>query len=51
MCNDTMNGSCALSVEELRDQGSPNLESQYSSQDLLVICRDVLITKSPCFTK
>ena len=36
-CNDAANGSCPPSVDEIRNGGSPNRETQYSSQDLLVI--------------
>ena len=31
-CFDTANGSCALSVDKVRDRGSPNRESQHTSQ-------------------
>ena len=29
-------GNCALSVDEVRDRGSPNQELQHASQGLLV---------------
>jgi len=35
-CNDAANGSSPSSVDKLRDGGSPNRETQYSSQSLLV---------------
>ena len=35
-CNDASNGSYALSLDEVRGRGSPNRESQHTSQDLLV---------------
>ena len=44
VCNDTVNGSYALSVDEVRDRGSPNRESQHTSQGLLVTRRDVQLT-------
>ena len=38
-CNDAANGSCTLSVDEVRDRGSPSLEWQHTSQGLLVTRR------------
>ena len=40
-CNDAANGSCPLSVDEVRDRGSPNREWQNTSQGLLVTHREV----------
>ena len=45
-CNDAANGSCPLSVDEVRDGGSPNRESQYTSQGLLVTRRKVQLARS-----
>ena len=51
-CNDAANGSYALSLDEVRGRGSPNRESQHTSQDLLVTCQLSLSSKSfpvsPC---
>ena len=45
-CNDAANGSYALGVDEVSDRGSPNHESQHTSQDLLVTCQ---LTKQQVF--
>ena len=37
--NDAANGSSALRADEVRDRESPNCESQYLSQGLVVACR------------
>ena len=42
--DDAANVSCALSVDEVRDRGSPSRESQHTSQGLLVTRREVQLT-------
>ena len=39
------NGSCPVSPYEVRDRGSPNRESQYTSQGLLVRSREAQLTR------
>jgi len=37
--NDATNGTCSQSIDEVKDRGSPNRESQYPSQGLVVTLR------------
>ena len=49
MCNNATNSSCAPSVDEVKDRGSPNCESQYTVQSLLVTRREVQFTPTVLF--
>ena len=50
-CNDAANVSYALGVDEVSDRGSPNRESQHTSQDLLVTSQLTEQQVFPRFTK